>query len=531
MLFTSYAFIEFVAILFLIYYLVPKKQYTQWPLLLIASYIFYYLAGKAVGLQFLGFISVTTLTTWGAGLWIDKLNNIQDSYLKANKEQLSKDEKKAYKAKMKSRKWRVLLLCLILNLGILAFTKYTNFVINTINDISHKGLNTINIIIPMGISFYTFQTMSYIIDAYRGTIKPEKNLFKLALFTSFFPQLVQGPISRYGDLSKTLYEPHKFSEKTFSMGLMRILWGYFKKVVVADRIITAVTLLITETDTYTGAYVMVAMFFYAFELYCDFTGGIDITIGIAQAMGISVKENFILPYFSKNIKEYWNRWHITMGTWFTDYIFYPLSVSPRMLKLSKWSREHLGSVIGKRVTVYLAAFIVWFTTGLWHGAAWNFIVWGLMNFVVIMISQELEPLYAKFHKKFGFKGKPWYSVFEILRTIFLMSMIRMFDCYRNVPLTFKMVGTMFTKFNPKIFTDGSLLHLGLTGKDYIVLFVAFLVILSVSIFKYNKGEVRVKLYEREWLWYGAMFMLFIVTIVFGAYGVGFDSAQFIYNQF
>ena len=525
MLFTSYGFIAFIAILFVVYYIVPKKW--QWPLLLMASGVFYWIADP----RFIIFICVTSLSAWGSGVLMGRINDAQDLYLKENKETLSKEEKKAYKASNKKRKWHILLGCLILNIGILSVTKYTNFVINSINDVAHTGLKNVDLIIPMGISFYTFQTMSYIIDAYRGTVKPERNPFKVLLFTSFFPQLVQGPINRFGDLSKSLYEPHRFSEKVFSTGLMRILWGYFKKLVVADRIIVAVTALIQDTDSYRGAYVFVAMFFYAFELYCDFTGGIDITIGIAQALGINMKENFILPYFSKDIKEYWNRWHISMGSWFTDYIFYPLSVSPRMLKLSKWSREHLGKVIGKRVTVYLAAFIVWFTTGLWHGAAWNFIVWGLMNFVVIMISQELSPLYDKFHKKFGFKGKAWYSVWEIIRTIFLMSLIRMFDCYRNVPMTFKMVGSMFTSFNLKIFTDGSLLKLGLNKYDYWVLLAALVIILSVSIYKYRKGEVRSKLYEKPWLWYGAMSAMFIAIIVFGAYGIGYDSTQFIYNQF
>ena len=301
---------------------------------------------------------------------------------------------------------------------------------------------------------------------------------------------------------------------------------------IADRIITAVTALIGDTETYTGAYVFIAMFFYAFELYCDFTGGIDITIGIAQCLGITVTENFNLPYFSKNIKEYWNRWHITMGSWFTDYIFYPLSVDKNMLRLSKWSREHLGKFWGKRLTVYLSAFIVWLATGVWHGAAWNFIVWGLMNFAVIMISQELDPLYQRFHKKFKVKDKAWYGVFEIIRTIFLMSLIRMFDCYRNVPMTFRMVGTMFTRFRLSTFTDGSLLQLGLGSSDYIVLAAGLLIILSVSIYKYrSKKDIRDRLYDTPWIWYGAMSFLLIITLLFGAYGHGYDATQFIYNQF
>ena len=509
----------------MLYYLVPKKW--QWPLLLISSYFFYWCADP----MYLVFIGVTTVSTYGVSRLLERVNDKQKAYLAENK--LDKEAKKAYKARMKAKKWHLLLLCLIFNLGILAVTKYTNFVISNINNfLSGDGLSLVDMIVPMGISFYTFQTMGYIIDVYRGKQAAQKNIFKLALFVSFFPQLVQGPISRYGDLSKTLFEPHKFERKTVSYGIMRILWGYFKKMVIADRLITGVKVLIGSTD-YTGTYVFVAMLLYAFQLYCDFTGGIDITIGIAQSMGIKLAENFNLPYFSKNIKEYWNRWHITMGTWFTDYIFYPISVCKPMLKLSKWSREHLGPAVGKRVTVYLSSFAVWLTTGIWHGAAWNFIVWGLANWVVIMVSQELEPLYAKFHAKTHLKGKAPYEAFQIIRTILLMSAIRMFDCYRDVPLTFKMVGSMFTWFNVNILWDGSLLNIGLSAADYAVLGVGLLIVLGVSLFKYHSHKsVRDVLYAKPWpVFYGLMGLLFVVILVFGAYGIGFDSSQFIYNQF
>lgn len=527
MLFTSYEFIAFMAVVFLAYYLVPKAW--QWPLLLVASYIFYWCADP----MYLLFVGVTTVSTYLVSRALERVNATQKAYLAEHKQELDKEQKKAYKAKMKGKKWHLLLLCLILNLGILSVTKYTNFVIANINSFlsGQSRLALVDMIVPMGISFYTFQTMGYIIDVYRDKAPVQKNIFKLALFVSFFPQMVQGPISRYGDLAKTLYEPHRFERKTVSYGLMRILWGYFKKMVIADRLVIAVLALVGG-EQYNGLYVFVAMLFYAFQLYCDFTGGIDITIGIAEVMGIRLAENFNLPYFSKNIKEYWNRWHITMGTWFTDYIFYPISVCKPMLKLSKWSREHLGPAVGKRVTVYLSSFAVWLTTGIWHGAAWNFIVWGLMNWVVIMVSQELEPLYKRFHARFPVKGKLPYEVFQIVRTILLMSMIRMFDCYRDVPLTFKKVGSMFTAFNFGIFTDGSLLRLGLDAADYILLAVCLLVVFGVSLYKYNKGSVRDGLYEKHsTVFYSLMGLLLVAILVFGAYGMGFDSSQFIYNQF
>ena len=528
MLFTSYEFIAFLTLVFVLFYTVPKKF--QWVLLLLASYGFYYIADP----RYLLFILVTTVSTYFLSVKITDINKESESYLKEHKKELSREEKKAYKGKMKARKWNWLLLCLILNIGILSVTKYTNFVITNIDNLlgGNGVLSPVNMIVPMGISFYTFQSMGYIIDVYRGKQEAQRNPFKLALFVSFFPQLVQGPISRYGDLAPTLFAEHKFDGKTVSYGLMRMLWGYFKKMVIADRLLSAVTTLVQDTEVYTGTYVFIAMLFYAFELYCDFTGGIDITIGIAETMGIRLAENFNLPYFSKNIKEYWNRWHMTMGSWFTDYIFYPISVCGPMLKLSKWSRAHLGEQIGKRVPVYLSSFTVWLATGVWHGAAWNFIVWGLMNFVVIMISQELEPLYAKFHSKFNVKGKAPYEVFQIIRTILLMSMIRMFDCYRDVPLTFKMIGTMFTKVDLSVFTDGSLLEVGLSGADYIVLFVGLIIVLGVSMIKVRVGSVRDALAKKPAIcFYGLMGVLVVTIIVFGAYGIGYDASQFIYNQF
>lgn len=529
MLFTSYSFLGFLLVLFLLYYLLPKKL--QWPLLLVFSYLFYFLANPS----YLLYILATTISVYLLACKIEKIHEEQVCYIKEHKE-LSKDEKKAYKGRMKSRQWKALLIGLFINLGILGVIKYTNFTIANINAVircfgGEKQFGFWDIALPMGISFYTFQALGYIIDVYRGTCKAEKNLFKFALFVSFFPQLVQGPISRFNALSKTLYEEHRFDIKTVSYGLQRILWGFFKKLVIADRILVGVNAIIKNPDEYAGAYVFVGMMFYALELYADFTGGIDITIGVAEVMGIKVTENFNRPYFSKSIKEYWRRWHITMGTWFTDYIFYPISVCKPMLKISKFSRDHLGEAIGKRIPVYLSSFAVWLATGIWHGASWNFVVWGLGNWVVIMISQELEPLYQKFHARFHMESNRVFNLFQVVRTILLMSCLRMFDCYRDVPLTFKMFGTMFTTRNLNVLWDGSLLQLGLTGLDYGILLAGLVLLILVSLAQRRK-PVRdiISSYPyplRFAVWYG----LFLVVLLMGAYGIGYDSSQFIYNQF
>lgn len=531
MLFTSYEFLGFITVLFIAYYLIPKRF--QWMLLLAASYIFYFLCGAS----FLIYIVATTVTTYGATMMIDKVGRDSKEYLASVKETITREEKKAYKDAAKKKQWHWTLACLIFNIGMLAVIKYTNFNISNVNSIlaafgSEKRLSFWNIALPMGISFYIFQSMGYLIDVYRGTVSAERNFFKLALFVSFFPQLVQGPISRFGDLSVSLFAEHDPKWKNIRYGLMRILWGFFKKLVIADRILIAVNTIIHDPENYSGVFVFVGMMFYALELYADFTGGIDVTIGVAQVLGITVKENFERPFFSKNIKEYWNRWHITMGSWFTDYIFYPISVSKPMLKLSKSSRKHLGEAIGKRVPVYLSAFVVWFATGIWHGASWNFIVWGLGNFVVIMISQELEPLYAKFHKAFPkLKGTRGYDFFQVIRTVLLMSALRSFDCYRDVPLTFKMFGTIFTEGNFRILFDGSLLGLGIGIPDYIILAVGLVLLVLVSLMG-RSGDVREKLDKWAFpLRFIVIYGLFLAVLLMGAYGAGYDASQFIYNQF
>ena len=272
------------------------------------------------------------------------------------------------------------------------------------------------------------------------------------------------------------------------------------------------------------------MFLYAVQLYADFTGGIDITIGAAQMLGVKVTENFQRPFFSKNIAEYWRRWHITMGTWFRDYVFYPLSVSKTVLKLHQKARARLGEA-GKRVSVYLCTMLLWFVTGLWHGASWNFIVWGLLNGVVILASQECEGLYARFHGRFpGLKGTFGYRLFEVGRTFVLMSAIRVLDVYRDVPLTFKQVGTVFTSFRPSVLWDGSFLELGLSAGDWLIAALGTGAMVVCSLLG-RKEPARERLVRRPGLAWGGCALLVVCMVIFGVYGIGFDATQFIYNQF
>jgi D-alanyl-lipoteichoic acid acyltransferase DltB (MBOAT superfamily) len=275
------------------------------------------------------------------------------------------------------------------------------------------------------------------------------------------------------------------------------------------------------------------MLLYTLQLYADFTGGIDITIGIAQCLGIKVSENFNCPYFSKSLKEYWRRWHITMCSWFRDYVFYPVSTSKPLQNFQRSShcRKLFGDRLAIRLPVYVASFIVWFCTGLWHGASWNFVVWGLCNWAVLMISEELEPLYSKFHKTFSAGGRKPYQLLRIVRTFLLVCCLNLFDCYATLGETWSMFRSMFTASNWHILLDGSLLCIGLSGIDFIILAAGISLMLGTSLLQ-RTGSVREKIGQKHYivrflLWYG----LFLAVLILGAYGVGYDSSQFIYSRF
>lgn len=531
MLFTSYEFIGLVALTLVLYYALPTKVRPY--VLLLASYVFYLEAG----LICVAYIVATTVMTFVATTTIGRLVAKRKAYLHENRAAMSREEIKSFKDSYKRRTKRVMLLGILFNLGLLAVVKYTNFTIANVNSVlslfgSETQLSFPDMVMPMGISFYVFQSVGYIVDVYREAVEPEKNFFKTALFVSFFPQLVQGPISRFADLAPSLLNGNRFNADSVRRGFERVLWGFFKKMVIADRILVGVNAIIREPDSRAGAYVFAGMLFYAVELYADFTGGIDITIGIAEMFGVTVRENFERPFFSKNITEYWRRWHITMGTWFTDYIFYPITVSRPMLKLSKSARRRLGEKIGKRVPVYLSSFTVWFATGIWHGASWNFIVWGLLNFVVIMISQELEPCYKRFHARFKLRTDSFgYKSFAVTRTVLLMSALRLLDCYRDVPLTFRMFGTMFTEWNFGVLFDGSMLTLGLSIVDYVIICCGILLMFTVSMLSRAKSFRDTMSGWKFGVRAAVVAALFVTIILFGAYGPGYDAGQFIYNQF
>lgn len=527
MLFTSFRFALFLAALLLVYYLLPKKL-RWWALLLFSAGYF-----AVTGAANLALITATWLTSYLASRLMGGNLARQRQTLALYKEEWDKPRKKAYKAAEKKKRFAVLVTALVFNFGLVALLKLDLFGLGSfatrLNGLWHLS-NDWEVLTLLGLSFYTFQTMGYLIEVYREKQEPERNPLRLALWVCFFPLMIQGPICRTKDAYIDLFEGHDLSLANLSEGALRIMWGLFKKLLVASRVADAVMTVCGDSVRFRGGWFFLVTVLYSVKIYADFTGGIDMTIGIARLFGIGLPENFRQPFFSRSTKEYWNRWHISLGEWFTDYLFYPLSVCRPMLALSSFSRKHLGENVGKRVPVYLATILTWFVTGLWHGTAWNFIVWGLLNCLVILISQELAPLQKKFRAACPrFTGSKFYAGFEMLHTFLLMGFIRILDVYGDVPKTFSL---FFGMFLPRSWQNMPSLsaflgEIGIGASDLVILACGIVTMFTVSVFSYSVPMTK-RLADKPLLRVLLLLLLVTVTVLFGRYGYGYDANAFRY---
>ena len=517
--FASVEFLCFLVVLTALYYLVPRRA--QWVVLLCSSVVFYAFAGLTCCVFLAAVIVVSYLTVALMG----KRQRACAVWLDANKE-LPKEQRKAYKNKSKKGNLTIVCIGILVLVLSLVYAKFVSAYFGV--KVSAHGISLGAYALEiMGISYYTFIAIGYMLDVYREKAPVQRNFAKHALFIGFFPQLVMGPISKYSDVGEQYFAPHAFEGKNLYCGGVRIAWGFFKKLVIADAIAPAVGAIVAQQKG--GVFFVLLCLFYSVRIYGDFTGGIDIVLGCAEMLGIKLPENFNRPFSSKSTAEYWRRWHITMGSWFTTYIFYPLSVTKSMQKLSKWSRAHLGTWIGKRLPVYITTIVTWLVTGLWHGIAWNFVVWAMLNCLVLLVSQELEPLYTKFRTKFPrLHASAPYQTFMIVRTFCLMALIRVLDCYMNVPLTFRKFFSVFTTPNWGRLFDGGLTSLGVSATSFVVIGVGILAMWGVSQLGKDR-PLREKLWEKPWLGSLALVAIVFAVLVFGSYGLGYDASAFIYG--
>ncbi|TCT16770.1 D-alanyl-lipoteichoic acid acyltransferase DltB (MBOAT superfamily) [Natranaerovirga pectinivora] len=490
MLFNSFGFIMFFLIVMALYFTLDFKY--RWLLLLISSYYFYMSWNRI----FIVLIIFSTLVDYSVALKMGETEN--------------KRERKNY-----------LIVSLVVNLGLLFIFKYTLFFNESLSrafsffNVTYPIPTAFNIVLPMGISFYTFQTLSYTIDVYRGRIKPEKHLGIFALYVSFFPQLVAGPIERSDKLLPQFFEKHKFEFDRVLSGLKQVLLGFFKKVVIADRAAVVVNEIYNNPYNYEGLYFLIATFLFAFQIFCDFSGYSDIAIGTARILGINLMTNFKRPYFAKSIKDFWRRWHISLSTWFKDYLYIPLG--------------------GSRVAVpkfLFNVFITFLISGLWHGANWNFVIWGAIHGIYQIIGYLTIPIRKSIIKRLKINKNNF--CFKVMQSGF----------------TFVLVGFSWIFFRANTFTEAKfiinnffnnwvlwfdlnylyeiLTNLGVTLWYIIVLVSAILLLIVIEwlsrIESLDKRLLKSNLVVR-WSFY---YMLLIIVITMGVF---YDASEFIYFQF
>lgn len=497
MVFNSYEFLVFFPIVVLVYFVIPKKIRHLW--LLVTSYYFYMCWNP----KYVILIALSTIVTYAAGLLIHRANE---------------------KKKSAVSKKGIVAVSFIVNLGILGFFKYSNFMITNMNLFLEKmhisSMQCLDIVLPVGISFYTFQVLSYTADVYRGEIKAERNILKYALFVSFFPQLVAGPIERSGNMLSQINRVEKlklWNLERFSEGLLLMLWGFFQKMVIADRISIFVDAVYSEYWMYGSVELVIATVFFAIQIYCDFGSYSLIATGAAKAMGFELMENFNTPYFSKSIQEFWRRWHISLSTWFRDYLYIPLGGS-RCSKIRK----------------YLNVMITFLVSGLWHGASWSFVIWGGLHGIYQIVGDLLMPVRNKIKEVFHMNTHCMsYDLGRIIITFSLTCFAWIFFRMNSLSNSIAFIKRMFTRPNPWVLHDQSLYNIGLDRTEMNILIVSLAALLLVDLIRCLKGMTIARFLKEQntWFRWGIALILFFSTVIYGIYGPSYDPVQFIYFQF
>lgn len=475
MVFSSFEFLLFFPIVTFLYFVFPYRF--RWILLLISSCIFY----AFFKWEYIFILLFTIIIDYYAGIWID--------------------QSQGHRRKM------ALALSLVANIGVLAMFKYYYFILGNINSITFRINGTTyeplwNIILPVGLSFHTFQAMSYTIEVYRGHQKVERNFGIYALYVMFYPQLVAGPIERPQNILHQFYEKFNFDEKRVVSGLRLMLWGFFKKLVIADNFATYADLVFGDVHKYQGLPLVVAILFYSIQIYCDFSGYSDIAIGTARVMGFKLMKNFNRPYLSKSIAEFWRRWHISLSTWFRDYLYFPLGGN--RVKIPRW---------------YFNIMVVFLVSGLWHGASWNFVIWGALHGIYQIIGHLTRNFQSAFFKPLGKLG----GLLENWITVALVVFAWIF-------------------FRAKTFADAKYFALHLFSKSTHTLQEIIqlitpdklfsLVVASSLLYLVEKMENRYAMGEwvdhrPQWQRWGIYYAICIFTLLYGYFG----KMQFIYFQF
>lgn len=473
----SITFLAFMTAAFVGYFILPLKLRPYF--LLLASLYFY----ACFGLEAFFYLGTTALSTFAFALLMPKAKKL------------------------------FLTLSVVLNFGLLVVVKYLNFSLELTFGLFDAQAPVVSLIVPLGIAFYTMQAVSYSVDVCRGKYPAERNFFKFLLYMTYFPIIMQGPISRYDQLGAQVFTPHRFSFERMKAGLSLALYGFFKKMVIADRAAILVDQVFGNYLSHSGMELLIAAVFYTVQIYADFSGCVDICRGVSQVVGIELTENFKHPYFSTSIKDFWRRWHCSLSSWFRDYIYIPLG----------------GSRKGK-VRKHLNLTLVFVASGLWHGVGLQFIAWGLLHAFYQVFGELTAPLRGRFYDRCKIKGK----IFRFGQQIFTFGLLVIswiFFRATSLSSALHILKTIVLQFDPISLLREPFPYLGLDSKDLLVFAVAVCVLWVVSLLQ-RKGSVRERLEKKSFLIRYPVYLIAIFTIlIFGIYGPGYDAAQFIYMQF
>ncbi len=520
-----YIFI-FLPVCLAVYWITPGRH--RWKVLLIFSWAFFFLISRGLLIFLIG----ASLLTYYTGICLSWFRAEERDRLSG----ADRAEKKRIKHKYQRCRRGILALGIILLLAVLAYLKYYNFFVRSMDmlpDWLSLHLEEKNLIMPVGISFYTLQAIGYMADVYWGKILPEKNPGRMALFLGFFPQIMEGPICRYSDTAETLYAGKPLRYQNIVDGYVRICWGLFKKKIVADRLAIPVATIFDNYTEYSGVLIAVGAIAYTIQLYMEFSGCMDIIIGSGRLFGICLPENFRQPFCARSAAEFWRRWHITLGTWFRTYIFYPVSMSGCVKRWNQFGRKHLGKHATQIGVAAAALFPVWLCNGLWHGARWSYIFYGMYYFILILAGEAVKPLrdralaVCRIREEAGY----WKAI-QTVKTWVIIFTGELFFRADGLRAGLHMFRSMFHDFKLSHLWDNTLLTLGLGKADLAAVAAGCIVAAVVGHLMEKKINILQRLAQAplpvRWCTYYA---LILAVIIFAAYGDGYQAVDMIYAGF
>ncbi len=523
----SLQFMLFAAITILLYYIVGRKG--QKYVLLLANIAFFVLTSP----KYLPFIIFTILITYFCGRKVGSLWEKEEFELG---ECTLATQKKEIKSNYKAKAMVYLILAFICIIGVLVVCKYSTFLSNNLNSLlkalSIPTIPTFRIILPIGISFYTFMAVSYLLDIFWRRYPAEKNLLLFSVYLSYFPHVVQGPIDRYDTIKPQIENGVNFSYENLTYGAQLALWGLIKKLVIADRLGLFVDTIYNGWQNYTGVIFIVATVFYSIQIYADFSGCIDIVTGISQMLGIKLTQNFNHPYFSKTMPEFWRRWHMSLMGWFKDYIYLPISVSALVKKVKKKTKEKNHKKAGELFATCFPTLIVWLCTGIWHGASWTFVIWGLFHAFLIIGGTLMEGTFKKMTNALKIQTDTFgWRLFQMVRTFTLCCIGRVFFRAESVTAAFSIFKQTFSNLAFSNLNAQHIFTFGMEAKDFVIILFSFITLWAVSMLQermhIRETIARQNIFLRWIIYFAAIYIILIL----GIYGPAYNLSDFIYAGF